>query len=179
MTPDESGMENAEALGALLAALRYGSHTFTTHEMAERVLASDWLAAYVAAQQADLIAAITALRDRARDPKHGGKVTVHELTALLPRGERPLMCVCEQHHDRTKPCTCICPGHRNFDQAYELAMSRYDLIRAERARYVALADGVRSLADWLESPINTAPTDRAKYAAVANDLRALLPEEHR
>lgn len=55
---------------------------------AKGLLASDWLADYVAAQQADLIAAITALRDRARDPKHGGLATVHEITALLPEEHR-------------------------------------------------------------------------------------------
>jgi hypothetical protein len=44
--------EDVEALRALLAALRYGSHTFTTHEMAERIAASDWLAAHTAAAEA-------------------------------------------------------------------------------------------------------------------------------
>lgn len=55
---------------------------------ARAVLTSPTVAAYVAAQQADLIAAITALRDLARDPKHGGLVTVHEITALLPEEHR-------------------------------------------------------------------------------------------
>jgi hypothetical protein len=44
--------EDVEALRALLAALRYGSHTFTTHEMAERIAASDWLADHTAAAEA-------------------------------------------------------------------------------------------------------------------------------
>jgi hypothetical protein len=51
MTEQTEGGE-VEALRALLAALRYGSHTFTTHEMAERILASDWLAADRAAERA-------------------------------------------------------------------------------------------------------------------------------
>jgi hypothetical protein len=44
--------EDVEALRSLLAALRYGSHTFTTHEMAERIATSDWLAAHTAAAEA-------------------------------------------------------------------------------------------------------------------------------
>jgi hypothetical protein len=48
------------ALRALLVALRYGSHTFTTHQLAERILASDWLAAYDKAVAAK---ALRSLRD--------------------------------------------------------------------------------------------------------------------
>lgn len=53
------------ALRALLVALRYGSHTFTTHELAERILASDWLAAHdkaVAAETWNAGAEATAAR---------------------------------------------------------------------------------------------------------------------
>lgn len=39
------------------------------------------------------------------------------------------MCGCQKHHDETADCTCICPEHRNFEVAYDLAMSRYDLLK--------------------------------------------------
>lgn len=50
---EQTDAAEVEALRALLAALRYGSHTFTTHEMAERILASDLLAAREAAARAE------------------------------------------------------------------------------------------------------------------------------
>ena len=52
---EQTDAAEVEALRALLAALRYGSHTFTTHEMAERILASDWLAAREAAARAEAL----------------------------------------------------------------------------------------------------------------------------
>ena len=51
------------------------------------------------------------------------------------------MCGCEHHHDRARPCTCICPEHRNFEAAFALAMSRYDEILDLRA---ALAEEIRT-----------------------------------
>lgn len=57
--------EDVEALRALLAALRYGSHTFTTHEMAERIAASDWLTTHTAAAEARLGEAVKDLCWRA------------------------------------------------------------------------------------------------------------------
>lgn len=55
----EPNAEDVERLRALLAALRYGSHTFTTHEMAERILTSDWLAARTAAAREAARAVLT------------------------------------------------------------------------------------------------------------------------
>jgi hypothetical protein len=45
------------------------------------------------------------------------------------------MCGCKRHGDKDASCTCICPEHRNFDAAYDLAMRRYDEIRELRARF--------------------------------------------
>lgn len=47
------------------------------------------------------------------------------------------MCGCEKHHDKSKPCTCICPEHGNFQRAYDLAMERYDEIVRLRALLAA------------------------------------------
>ena len=38
------------------------------------------------------------------------------------------MCGCEKHRDEARDCTCICPEHKNFELAYQLAMDRYDEI---------------------------------------------------
>lgn len=40
------------------------------------------------------------------------------------------MCDCPRHHDDLADCTCICPEHENFHAAYDLAMSRFDLLKA-------------------------------------------------
>lgn len=38
------------------------------------------------------------------------------------------MCGCEKHNDVTKPCTCICEEHANFERARELAIERQERI---------------------------------------------------
>jgi hypothetical protein len=58
------------------------------------------------------------------------------------------MCGCEKHHNKRANCTCICREHRNFERAYDLAMNRYDEIRALRA---ALEAAERERDEWRES----------------------------
>ena len=38
------------------------------------------------------------------------------------------MCGCDKHNNRRATCTCICPAHKNFQAAYDLARARYDVI---------------------------------------------------
>lgn len=44
------------------------------------------------------------------------------------------MCDCKRHQDATLLCTCICPEHRNFDKAYDLAMQRHVAIQVQATR---------------------------------------------
>lgn len=39
------------------------------------------------------------------------------------------MCDCEKHNDETADCTCACPEHRNYDAAYALLLSRFELLK--------------------------------------------------
>lgn len=57
------------------------------------------------------------------------------------------MCDCKRHQDATLLCTCICPEHRNFDKAYDLAMQRYDTI-VEQATRIRDLERDKRQADW-------------------------------
>ena len=98
--------ENAEveALRALLAALRYGSHTFTTHEMAERILRSDWLAAREAAARAEALreAADGLYLSRPGQHNEGAKDWLHRRANLIDPRTRDT--VCEHGYSRSVEC---------------------------------------------------------------------------
>lgn len=96
------------------------------------------------------------------------------------------MCGCKKHGDKSAECTCICPEHRNFDRAYDLAQQRYDEIRALRSELAAqgdifAADGVYVVHDGTITPANVqhAAVDLAERlgsidrAALVAQLRAI------
>lgn len=87
-----------------------------------------------------------------------------------PRQENT-MCGCKKHHDPEAACTCICPEHRNFDRAYELAMQRYDEVVDLRRR---LKQGRR---DWerqvLQHVLANAPADRPDGDVVPDWIGAI------
>lgn len=77
------------------------------------------------------------------------------------------MCGCKKHRSKSAECTCICPEHRNFDRAYELAQQRYDEIRALQAELAArdhpwssVSDGIYVVHD------GTVTTVTVQHAAV-------------
>jgi len=55
------------------------------------------------------------------------------------------MCGCAKHGNRKAECTCICPEHGNYQLAYDLAMSRYDVILALQSEVKRLADALQAV----------------------------------
>ena len=56
------------------------------------------------------------------------------------------MCGCDKHLNEWAECTCICPEHKNFDRAYDLALVRYyEIVRLEEA-----LNEIRGLCDKAE-----------------------------
>lgn len=71
------------------------------------------------------------------------------------------MCGCEKHQNKKAECTCICPAHKNFEMAYDLAMERYDTI-------VALSEKVGEL-----------EASRDEWAKLASEAGVREQEAHK